>query len=74
LPFIESVTTERSNNNEHIPYNITFTRILRCQCQSGNPKRLSTRYVQGCPLTNEIISDGENELRPRLWPIFTQKS
>jgi len=37
LPFIDSVTTERSKINEY--HNITFTRVLCCQCQRDNPKR-----------------------------------
>ena len=46
-------------------HSITFTRVLCYQWQRGNPKELSTRWVQGCPPTNEIISDGENGVQSK---------
>jgi len=36
LPLTESVTTERSKTMSKY-HSITFTRILCCQCQRGNP-------------------------------------
>jgi len=37
LPFIHSVTTERSKINEYITinHNNTFTRVLGCQCHTS---------------------------------------
>jgi len=38
FPYIESVTTKRLKTMTLHNHNITFIRVLHCQCQRGNPK------------------------------------